>query len=42
MKEEKINRKLDSSFPEELMFKSVENRTFIIFQYINAEQRFKF
>lgn len=42
MKEEKIDRKLDSSFPEELMFKSDKNRTFIVFQYIDVEQRFKF
>ena len=42
MKEEKINKKLDSSFPEELMFKCVKNKTFIIFQYIDVEQRFKF
>ena len=42
MKEEKIDRKLDSSFPEELMFKSDEDRTFISFKYIKDEQRFIF
>ena len=42
MKEEKIDRKLDSGFPEELMFKSDENRTFISFKYIKDEQRFIF
>ena len=42
MKEEKIDRKLDSSFPEELMFRSDEDRTFISFKYIKDEQRFIF
>lgn len=37
MKEEKIDRKLDSSFPEELMFRSDEDRTFISFKYIKDE-----